>query len=113
MPYNSQYFGHKLHIDLNEKLVHFNCVLIGAIDGFSGKILACQAVPKKNNFAIASMYLFLINKYGIWDKIRVDHGREFVLMLYSQFLLQNQRFNQNRRPYVQSTSKMVCKIQNP
>jgi hypothetical protein len=33
VPYNSQYFGHKLHIDLSEKLVHFGCLVVGAIDG--------------------------------------------------------------------------------
>lgn len=34
VPYNSMYFGHKIHIDLNEKLVFFNCVIVGAIDGY-------------------------------------------------------------------------------
>lgn len=33
VPYNSMYFGHKLHIDLCEKLVHYGCVIVGAIDG--------------------------------------------------------------------------------
>ncbi len=46
-------------------------------------------------------------KFGIWDQIRVDHGREFFLMLKIQEDLQNLRFNLNRDCYVQSTSRMV------
>ena len=30
VPYNAQYLGHKLHIDLNEKLVHYGCIIVGA-----------------------------------------------------------------------------------
>jgi hypothetical protein len=48
VPYNAQYFGHKLHIDLNEKLVDFGSVLVGAIDGYSGLLVCCFSIPVKN-----------------------------------------------------------------
>ena len=31
VPYNAQFFGHKIHVDLNEKLIHFCCGLVGAM----------------------------------------------------------------------------------
>ena len=43
--YLAHYFGHKLHIDQNEKLVMFH---ICAIDGFSGKIVGFVTMPVKN-----------------------------------------------------------------
>ena len=64
VPYNSQYFGHKLHIDLNEKLVDFKCVLIGAFDGYSGMLMACFAVHRKNTIDVCQMYRDLITRVG-------------------------------------------------
>ena len=42
------YFGHKLHLDKNEKLSAFGIIHVIARDGFSGKIV----LPIKNNVAI-------------------------------------------------------------
>ena len=44
-PYIALYFGHKLHLDQNEKLKMFGVTHIVARDGYSGKIVAflqCQ-----------------------------------------------------------------------
>ena len=91
MPYNSQYFGHKLHVDLNEKLVDFNCLLVGAIDGFSGKLLSYFTIHRKNCINVCPMYREICIKHGVWDQIRVDYGTEFMLMLYLQHKLQEFR----------------------
>lgn len=48
IPYVANYFGHKLHIDQNEKLVHFGVTHILAIDGFSGMIVSLASMPIKN-----------------------------------------------------------------
>ncbi|XP_076120765.1 uncharacterized protein LOC143101347, partial [Alosa pseudoharengus] len=42
--------------------------------------------------------------YGIWDQIRVDHGKEFYLTLYMQEMLSAYRFNLGRQPYLQTKS---------
>ena len=39
-PYTAEYFGHKLHVDQNEKLVMYGVTHYAAIDGFSGMIVA-------------------------------------------------------------------------
>ena len=36
-PYSALYFGEKIHIDQNEKIVMFGVTHIVAVDGFSGK----------------------------------------------------------------------------
>ena len=49
IPYNSMYFGHKLHIDQNEKLIMFGVTHFIAVDGHSGMIVSNVTVPIKNN----------------------------------------------------------------
>ena len=82
VPYNAQYFGHKIHVDLNEKLIHFGCGLVGAIDGYSGFIISLFTIHRKNVVDVAQMYKDIIEQHGVWDQIRVDPGREFNLMCY-------------------------------
>ncbi len=105
VPYNAQYFGHKLHIDLCEKLVDYGCILVGAIDGYSGFIASCFTVHRKNNIDVYRMYRELMLKFGIWDQIRTDHGREFFLMHFVQDKLKDFRFNTQRTPFVQTSSR--------
>ena len=48
VPYHADYFGHKLHVDQNEKLVMYGVTHIGAVDGFSGKIVGFISMPIRN-----------------------------------------------------------------
>ena len=48
-PYHADYFGHKLHMDQNEKLVMYGLTEVSACDGYSGKIVAFATMPLKNN----------------------------------------------------------------
>ena len=52
-------------------------------------------------------YRPILSQYGIWDQIRVDQGKEWVLMLYVQEMLSHLRRNTSRDPHFQSTSKQV------
>ena len=54
IPYHADYFGEKLHIDQNEKLVMYGVTHICAIDGYSGKIVGFLSMPVKNNIEIYS-----------------------------------------------------------
>ena len=61
-PYRSQYFGEKLHIDQNEKMIMFGVTHICAVDGHSGKIVAFAIMPIKNNVVIYEhIYMYVIN----------------------------------------------------
>ena len=50
--YRENYFGEKLHIDQNEKLVMYGVTHVCARDGYSGLIVAFVTMPIKNNLEI-------------------------------------------------------------
>ena len=127
--------GHKLHLDENEKLGMFGVTHVLAIDGFSSKMVAESTMPVKNNLVIYEevyrqvvkvknrnlsyphscihiictilYYRKAVANNGMWDQIRVDHGREFYWTLYMQEKLSQHRHNISRLPYVQTTSSRV------
>ena len=51
-PYVARYFGEKVHIDQNEKLVRYGVTHICCVDGYSGKIVGFVTMPVKNNIEI-------------------------------------------------------------
>ena len=53
------------------------------------------------------MYLERVIKYGVLDQLIVDHGNEFMLMLYLQHKPQGHKSNTERCPFVQTISRMV------
>lgn len=67
IPYSAKYFGHKVHIDQNEKLVLFGVTHVCAVDGYSGMIIGFATFPIKNNILIYDnlyryVYLWINNK---------------------------------------------------
>ena len=52
IPYRADYFGHKLHVDQNEKLVMYGVTHVAAIDGHSRFVVAAHTMPIKNNCLI-------------------------------------------------------------
>ena len=68
-PYTADYFGHKVHLDENEKLVMYGVTHVCAKDGYSGKVVGFITMPVKNNVEIdlctslqvLGVYCILIN----------------------------------------------------
>ncbi len=58
IPYSADYFGQKVHIDQNEKLVMFGITHVCAVDGYSGKIVGFATMAHKNN-ALIYQYLYM------------------------------------------------------
>ncbi|XP_072564078.1 uncharacterized protein [Paramormyrops kingsleyae] len=111
-PYHAEYMGHKLHLDQNEKLVMFGATHVLAVDGYSSKIVAHSTMPVKNNLVIyEEIYRPAVVKHGMWDQVRVDHGREFFLCLYVQEKLSQYRHNLSRPPYLQTTSTRNLRVE--
>ena len=52
IPYRADYFGHKLHIDQNEKLVMYEVTHVAATDEHSRYVVAGTTMPVKNNLTI-------------------------------------------------------------
>ena len=46
-------------------------------------------------------------QYGVWDQIRVDHGKEWILSLYIQEKVARLRTDTSRPPHLQTSSKLV------
>ncbi|CAC5368448.1 unnamed protein product [Mytilus coruscus] len=104
--YYAEYAGHKLHMDQNEKITEFGVTEVLASDGFSGKIIAFALMPFKNNLLIYdNVYKSTCLKYGLFDQIRVDFGKEFYLCLYHQENVKQYRTNTNRPEYIQTMSR--------
>ena len=49
----------------------------------------------------------ILMQYGLWDQIRVDQGKEWVLSLFVQERLAASRTSTVGPPHLQSTSTMV------
>ena len=56
IPYRADYFGHKLHIDQNEKLGMYGVTRVAEIDGHSRMIVSWATKPVKNNIIYAEVY---------------------------------------------------------
>ncbi|XP_077060372.1 uncharacterized protein LOC143712032 [Siphateles boraxobius] len=105
IPYTAEYMGHKLHMDQNEKMVMFGVTHVAAVDGYSRKIVAHCTMPVKNNLTIyQNIYRSAVIEYGMWDQVRVDHGKEFYLTLFMQEKLAHLRNNREKQPYCQTPS---------
>ena len=52
LPYHAQYFGHKIHMDQNEKIAMYGVTHVCATDGHSGRVVSHALMPVKNNLLI-------------------------------------------------------------
>eukprot|EP00111_Clytia_hemisphaerica_P017968 TCONS_00053190-protein len=106
IPYYAPYFGYKVHMDQNEKIAQrYGCTHVVLIDGCSRMVCGFASMEVKNPILIYEfVFRPAIQRYGLWDQLRVDHGTEFFLCLFIQDLLKNHRVNQHRVPWRQTTS---------
>ncbi|KAM6952077.1 uncharacterized protein PEZ65_009296 [Lycodopsis pacificus] len=67
-----------VHIDTNHKLIRYNIVIFGGIDGFSRKIFYLNAA--RNNKAETALGFFMdgVQKHGWPSRVRADQGVENV-----------------------------------
>lgn len=76
--YNVKGPNHLWHVDTNHKLVRWNFIIIGGIDGYSR--LPVMVKCKDNNKADTLLCCFMeaVDKYGIPSRIRTGQGLENV-----------------------------------
>ena len=106
VPYFAPHFGYKEHFDQNKKIAQgYGCTHVLMIDGCSRLVTGYASTPVKNPILI---YKFVFRpapcRYGIWNQIRMDHGREFNLALFMQQLLSVYRNDKSRESYKQRRS---------
>ena len=59
VPYVAHYFGEKVHIDQNEKLVRYGIIHICCVDGYSAKIVGFATMPVKSIYTAMKTHSFL------------------------------------------------------
>ena len=86
-PYQADYFGHKMHLDQNEKLVMYGCTTVLAIDGYSSCVLAVASMPVKNNIEIyrsVFRYYFCPQSINALNQLMwttIHHSKNFIILL--------------------------------
>ncbi|XP_052473580.1 uncharacterized protein LOC128030120 [Carassius gibelio] len=67
-----------VHVDTNHKLIRYNIVIFGGVDGFSRKIMYLNAAT--NNCASTAFHFFLeaTHLHGLPSRVRADQGVENV-----------------------------------
>ena len=98
--YSARYFGHKMHLDQNEKLIHFGVTYVMARDGRLLVVLLC---PVKIIWSSMMKCLELLYWSLVCGTLCIDHGKEFYLTLYVQEKLRVGRGDRAVAPYVQTT----------
>ena len=98
VPYFAPYSGFKTHLNQNEKIVLM-------IDGCSRLIVGYTSTPIKNPILIYE-YAFhpAVLKYGVWEQVRIDHGRKFALVIFIQQVLLCYRLEGRKQPFKQIRS---------
>ena len=106
IPYRVTAHGENLHLDQNEKVVMYGMTHVVAVDGYSRKIVGFITLPVKNAIVIYNcLFRPLLLKEGKWVQVRVDHGREFSLMLSVQQGLPGFHVRQDRVPFLPTVSQ--------
>ena len=106
IPYYSPYFGYKCHLDQNEKIGQdYECTHIVLNDGCSRLVAGFVSLHMKNPILIYKfVFRQALRKYGIWEQVRTDHGREFTLVGFIQNVLSRYRLEGTSTAYKQTTS---------
>ena len=52
-------------------------------------------------------------KYGLWDQLRTDKGKEWCLSLFINKTLSPHRYSTRKPPHLQTTSRMVSGTECP
>ena len=105
-PYQVPFFGQKLHIHVNEKLVMYGAVHVVAVDGFTRKVVGFSTMPRDNGITIYNTIMRpLLLSEGIWDQLQFDCGTEFSLICTVQEHLSHLRVHQQCQATCQRTSQ--------
>ena len=90
-----------MHLDQNENIGQdYGCTHALMIDDCSRLIVGYTSIPIKNPILIYE-YVFrpAILKYGVWEQVHMDHGRQFALVIFIQQVLSCYRLEGKKQPF--------------
>ncbi|KAI7802455.1 uncharacterized protein LOC130563201 [Triplophysa rosa] len=74
-----------VHIDTNHKLIRYNIIIFGGIDGFSRKIMYLEPATNNRSNTALSFFLQSVQKHGWPSRVRADEGVENVAIAETMF----------------------------
>ncbi|XP_058642213.1 uncharacterized protein LOC131546568 [Onychostoma macrolepis] len=74
-----------VHIDTNHKLIRYNIIIFGGIDGFSRKIMYLEPATNNRSSTALSFFLQSVQKHGWPSRVRGDEGVENVAIAETMF----------------------------
>ncbi|XP_030578717.1 uncharacterized protein LOC115775323 isoform X1 [Archocentrus centrarchus] len=74
-----------VHVDTNHKLIRYNIIIFGGIDGYSRKIFFLQPATNNRSSTAHSLFLKAVENYGWPSRVRGDEGVENVLIAETMF----------------------------
>uniref|UniRef100_A0A1A7XG32 Integrase core domain-containing protein n=1 Tax=Iconisemion striatum TaxID=60296 RepID=A0A1A7XG32_9TELE len=74
-----------VHVDTNHKLIRYNIVIFGAIDGYSRKIFYLEPATNNRSSTAHSFFLKGVENYGWPSRVRGDEGVENVSIAETMF----------------------------
>jgi hypothetical protein len=89
--YSVQGPNHLWHVDTNHKLIRWNLVIIGGIDGFSRLPVMLKCTDNNKADTVLSCFVDAVNEFGLPSRVRTDKGLENVGI--AEFMIQNRGTN--------------------
>ena len=89
--YHVQGPNHLWHIDTNHKLIRWNFIITGGVDGFSRLPVMLRCSDNNKADTVLACFVDAVNEYGLHSRIRTDKGLENVGI--AQFMIQNRGTN--------------------
>ncbi|XP_035988953.1 uncharacterized protein LOC118561136 [Fundulus heteroclitus] len=77
-----------VHVDTNHKLIRFNIVIFGGIDGFSRKVMYLEAANNNKASTAFKFFLSSCEKNGLPSRVRGDQGVENLDIAQFMFTVQ-------------------------
>lgn len=89
--YHVQGPNHLWHIDTNHKLIRWNLIVLGGIDGFSRLPVMLKCTDNNKADTVLASFVDAVQEFGLPSRIRIDKGLENVGI--ADYMIQNRGTN--------------------